>query len=156
MLDSLRRSFGNAVTILQCLEEGARAVPKITNDGVGLQLLSIRTSSLVNTMLACGLNDELRTCSLVNTLQTKLPCFLAVRWGEFRGDGAASVVGYLLNAGQDQIRVEELIANTTETVMTTQSADGAKNPATNQSSSNPPAKSGRVCAACESDHPLPR
>lgn len=161
VLDSLRRSFGNAATILQCLEEGVRAVPKINNDGVGLQLLSIRTSSLVNTMLACGLNDELRTCSLVNTLQTKLPCFLAVRWGEFRGDGVASVVGfnsflkrevgYLLNAGQDQIRVEEPVANPVETVSTVRSMDGANTRAPNSSST---ANNVRVCLVCSSDHPL--
>lgn len=155
-LDQLRVTFGNPVKIMQYLEQDTLAAPKVDADGRGLQILVSRTSGLVSTLMACGMESELRGCSLVNTLQSKLPFSLGIRWGEFCGDSSPTVLsfntflkrelGYAIRSGQDQVNAEP---KTRATVLAVHVAEEEEDTSS--------AKTGGViCAACGDNHWLAR
>ena len=127
-LDLLRVSYGNPETILRGLEAEVSTAPKIDAVGRGLQLLSVQTRGLVNAMSACGMEDQLRTNSLVTKLQEKLSFTLALRWGEYLGNRTPGVddfdqflqreLGYALKAGQQQVRITQSAPALQKKVMT--------------------------------------
>lgn len=111
VLDTLRENNGNPVQVLSSLEADIAAAPKVTANGENLQTLAVRTSCLVDSLTACGMEDQLLNHSLVTLLRRKLPFVLAIRWAEFCGDSLQGLegfhaflkreMGYALRAGQN-------------------------------------------------------
>lgn len=81
-MDQLRITYGDPVRITAALEKEALDTPKVDQSGRNLQLLSLKTRKLLNSIQACGYNDRVTSESLVAKLQEKLPYCMARDWGK--------------------------------------------------------------------------
>lgn len=162
VLDTLRESFGDPSKVLQHLEQELTGAPRVDINGKGLQLLSVKTTSLVNILEACGMEDQLRNQSLVNTLQEKLPLWMALRWADF-GDGQNSGVGGFaaflkrevsraLRVGQNQVRLAD--DNSRRTVLAISQVPAETDDRPQVDASPPSATVPDRCLCCERDHSL--
>lgn len=116
-MDQLRITYGDPVRIIAALEREVLLSEMVSDNGQNLQRLLIKTKRFVNYVEACGYSDQLTSRSLLSKLQSKLPFFMSMRWGDRLRDrrvmpSLKSFSAYLqdefetaLQVGQNQVRM---------------------------------------------------